>query len=132
VKLIRFKSIVPPGNSCLEECCKRNSNITDELLFIYNQTGGFRGVNRLYEQELSQLPEPQKKKLEQLIENSGLMKANSERITNSRVRDVFIYDFSFTQAGKTYQAVFDDTTLPESYRPLVEYLKDKVKDQKRG
>jgi hypothetical protein len=103
----------------------------DDTLFTYKQTGGFMGVNRLYEQNLSQLPKPEMEKLDRLVRESGLMKA-PEKKTNPRACDVYIYDFSFTQAGKTYQAVFDDTTLPASYRPLVEYLKDKVKDQKRG
>jgi hypothetical protein len=105
--------------------------MNDDTLFTYKQTGGFMGVNRLYEQNLSQLPKAEMQKLDQLVRQSGLMNA-SEKKTNPRACDVFIYDFSFTQAGKTYQAVFDDTTLPASYRPLVEYLKDKVKDQKRG
>ena len=116
----------PAGTSSGEQAMK------EDTTFTYKQTGGFIGANRLFEEKLSQLPKSEKEKLEQLIQKSGLMKTDSEKKTNPRACDVFIYDFSLTQDGKTYQALFDDTTLPPSYRPLVEYLRDKVKDQKRS
>lgn len=105
--------------------------ISKVAVFTYRQSGGFIGARRLYEQKLKALPDGDRSKLAKLIQASGLLAIKGEQKLTKGACDVFYYDFTLKDGGTTHHAVFDDETLPQSYRPLVDYLKDKVTDEKR-
>lgn len=101
-------------------------------VFIYKQTGGFIGVNRKYEQNLADLSSGDRHKLETLIADSGLASdARKGEIITSGACDMFQYDFTFKDGAKQHHVTYDDGTLPDSFRPLVQYCKDKVVDLPR-
>ncbi len=99
--------------------------------FTFHQSGGFMGVNKQYEVNLADLSEQDRKNLEELIAGSGLLKAaGGEQLTRGAA-DMFNYSFSAVEGNKTHSITFDDGTLPQSYRPLLAFTKDKAVDANR-
>lgn len=99
-------------------------------VFVYEKSGGFIGVDLKYEKDLSQLSSDERKQLEKLIADSGLLNEKSDSRITGGAADMFHYEFRFKDGSKEHHVRFDDGTLPNSYRPLVEFLKDKVVDQR--
>lgn len=99
--------------------------------FTFHQSAGFMGVNRQYEVNLADLSEQERNDLEKLIANSGLLKAGGGEQLTKGAADMFNYSFSVVEGNKTHSITFDDGTLPQSYRPLYSFSKDKVVDVKR-
>lgn len=99
--------------------------------FTFHQTGGFMGVNKQYDVKLAELKETDRTQLEQLIEKSGLLKAGGKERFTKGAADMFVYSFTAVEGDRTVSITFDDGTLPESYRDLVSFTKDKVVDLKR-
>ena len=100
-------------------------------IFIYKQTGGFIGVNRKYEKDLAEISSSDRQKLEKLIADSGLLSDKSEKKLTAGSADMYQYDFQIKEGGKEHHVTFDDGTLPKSYKPLVQFLRDKMVDQPR-
>lgn len=100
-------------------------------VFVFQKSGGFIGVDLKYEKDLAQLSSDERKQLEKLIADSGLLNdKNDSRITGGAA-DMFHYEFSFKDGSKEHHVRFDDGTLPNSYRPLITFLKDKMVDQRK-
>lgn len=102
----------------------------DAKVFTYKQTGGFIGVNRKYEKNLADLPGDERQKLEKLIADSGLLNDSKKNEFTGGACDMFQYDFTFKDGAKQHHMVYDDGTLPKSFRPLIAYCKDKMVDQR--
>jgi hypothetical protein len=99
--------------------------------FIFTQTGGFMAINKKYEKQLSNLHTDERNELEKLIDQSGLASVKDEKHLTAGAADVFYYDFWLKEGKIEHHAMFDDVSLPDSYRPLVNYLKPKTENQKR-
>jgi hypothetical protein len=99
--------------------------------FTFHQSGGFMGVNKQYDVKLADLNEKDRTELEQLISKSGLLKASGEERMTKGAADMFVYSFSASEGDKHYSITFDDGTLPESYRGLVSFTKDRAVNLKR-
>lgn len=106
---------------------RRMSKLTT---FSINQSGGFAGLNRGYEVNLADLSETERTDLEQLIERSGLLKDSGAHMTKGAA-DMFVYNFSASYGDKKYSVSFDDGTIPQSYRPLLDFTKGKLENLKR-
>lgn len=100
-------------------------------VFIYKQTGGFIGVNRKYERNLADMGSEERQKLEQLIADSGLLNDVKKESLTAASADMFEYDFTFRDGAKQHHVVYDDGTLPKSFRPLTQFCKDKMVDLPR-
>ncbi len=99
--------------------------------FTFTQTGGFIATNKKYEKQLSDLSGDERQQLEKLIDQSGLASVKDEKHLTAGAADVFYYDFRLKDGKSEHHVTFDDVSLPDSYRPLVKYLRPKVTDQKR-
>ena len=99
-------------------------------VFVYEKTGGFIGVDLKYEKNLSELSSDERQKLEKLIADSGLLNAKSDERITGGAADMYHYDFRYKDGSKEHHVSFDDGTIPSSYRPLVQFLKDKLVDQR--
>src|SRR5260221_6846815 len=111
---------------CMGEDPKPMGKLT---AFTYSQTGGFIGANRSYKPKLSELPKAEREKLEELVENTGLLQNKGEEKITAGACDMYNYEFSATAAGVAHKAKFDDGTIPAKYKELANYLRDKLVDQ---
>jgi len=91
----------------------------------FRQSGGYAGLLLGCDLDTKSLSSDEATQLESLVNNSGILQANSSRSDNTA--DLISYEMTIeTQAG-THQVRFDDLTLPESVLPLLDYLQSQAK-----
>jgi hypothetical protein len=99
--------------------------------FSFHQSGGFMGMDRSYNVKLSEMKADDREKLEDLIKKSGLLQVKGEERITRGAADMFIYQFSVSDGTSTREITFDDGTLPSEYRPIVEFSRDRLVDNRR-
>lgn len=131
--------------SSAEDCCQKESkgkkeakgkNMSDNndkstlLTVAFTQSGGFAGINKGVEIIFADLAPSAQQKLQKLVEESDILKSADIKKLNQSARDVFVYGFKVNTDKGMHQAQFDDTTMPDQYRPLMEFLRDHQPKQK--
>jgi len=95
------------------------------LKITYHESGGYAGLFRGAKLDADQLPAAEARKLRQLVEKAGLAKVASAR--SEGIPDLVLHNLEVeTDAGK-FKLSFDDITLPDSIRPLIEFLAKRSK-----
>lgn len=120
------------NKKCCDENARKDENKMDKIVsFAYHQSGGFAAINRGYSVKLAELDKSEAEKLASLIQSSGLLKMKDERKTTPGAADMFFYEFSASD-GSEHKATFDDGSLPSSFRPLLEFVREKAKVEPRS
>lgn len=86
----------------------------------FRQSGGYAGLRMGCEIDLGSLPPQEANRLTALVEHSGILQATSQRTPNAA--DLFTYEFTIETKDRNQQVSFDDMSLPEPIRPLLDYL----------
>jgi hypothetical protein len=88
----------------------------------FHQSGGIAGLTLSCEIDTQSLPRAEAMEIENLVRIGGVLK---RKITLARIRgcDFLGYSISVERREITYQVSFDDFTIPEGSRPLLDYLK---------
>ena len=102
------------------------SNSAGNNVIRFRQSGGFAAVNRTARVRVGDLNGREQRRFEDAIRRSGIMRSNSVRDLNPRAADVFVYEIKISDRRGSHDVVFDDTTLPQSYRPLINLLAQKA------
>lgn len=113
------------------QSCQSDKHMEKITSFTYQQSGGFAGINRSYSVKMADLEKEDRVKLEKLIEGSGLLSMKNEKKTTPGAADMFFYEFSAVNGGE-HKATFDDGSLPEAFRPLVEHVREKATNVPRS
>jgi hypothetical protein len=94
----------------------------------FQMSGGFGGIFATaplsYETNTDDLPRQEADLLRRLVEESGLLATGRRPSASSAglARDVFQYQVQVITGGRTYRYDFDDTTVPDRARPLLDHL----------
>lgn len=99
--------------------------------FSFHQTGGFMGMDRSYNVKLSEMNSSERQELEHHIKESGIFDNRGGEWVTKGAADMFSYTFTVSDGNETREVTFDDGTLPESYRAIVEFARDKMVDNRR-
>lgn len=89
----------------------------------FRQSGGFAGVLRGCDLDTASLPPQEARELEQLVHAAGL--SQSSQTLSPGSRDRLQYDIELKQNGDVGKVQFDDGSVPQNFRPLLQYLKKK-------
>ncbi len=117
---------------CDEPAATKAGKLKASAVFSFDQSGGFAAMHRTFESAIKDLSKQDADKLADLIASSGLMNTTRGiKNLNGAAADVFVYNFKIINGKKAYSATYDDTTLPKSYRPLLDFLKNKAVDAGR-
>ncbi len=108
-----------------QKTCQSHKQMEKITSFTYQQSGGFAGISRSYSVKLAELSSEEREKLAKLIESSGLLSKKNEKKTTPGAADMFFYEFSAVNGGE-HKATYDDGQLPEAFRPLVDYAREKA------
>lgn len=112
---------------CDETAAMKSGKLKPSAVFSFDQSGGFAAIHRTFESALKDLSKQDAEKLSDLILSSGLMDTTKGiKDLNGAAADVFVYNFKVINGKKKYSATYDDTTLPKSFRPLLDFLKGKT------
>ena len=92
----------------------------------FEMTGGYSGVFAAkplsYRVAVDDLPEPERGRLRQSVDASGLLQAAPVEPGPPPRPDVMTYTLTITAEGRTRRFTFDDMTAPPAVRPLLEEL----------
>jgi len=108
-----------------------HEKIKPSARFSFEETGGFAPMQKSFETRIHDLPKAERHKLLSLIEDSGLLSAKMDNNTNKNAADVHFFHFVLINGKTTHDTVFDSTTLPDSYKSLLEFVKPKLVDSNR-
>lgn len=111
--------------------CQNQKHMDKVTSFTYSQSGGFAGINRSYSVNLADLEKDDREKLEKLIQGSGLLSMKNEKKTTPGAADMFFYEFTAVNGGE-HKATYDDGQLPDAFRPLVNYVRERAKNVPRS
>lgn len=90
------------------------------------------------EVDTQSLPRTQAAEVENLVETSGILSAKIPYWRKFFINrlivacDLLSYSISIESSKGTYKVAFDDSTIPEGSRPLLNYLKNHVRLAPRG
>jgi hypothetical protein len=99
----------------------------NDLTIEFTQTGGFMATHKRAFVVESSLSKDEAKTLRKSVSKSGLPKVTELKKLNPAAADVFYYDFVLKEKGRTHHATFDDTTLPQSYVALRDFMSARAK-----
>ncbi len=91
----------------------------------FSQSGGYAGLRRGCELDTDSLPADEAAKLQSLVEQSGILQAESRHAPHAR--DLFNYNITVETDEGAPTVSFDDLSLPENAQPLLEYLQSCAK-----
>ena len=108
------------------------------MRITFEMSGGFGGLFTTaplsYETTTDDLPAQEADLLRRLVEESGLLTPGHRPAARSggSARDVFQYQVQVITGGRTYRYDFDDTTVPDRARPLLEHLTSAAMRRRTG
>jgi hypothetical protein len=97
----------------------------------YVRSGGFAGIRLAGSFDTEKLPPDQAATLVKLIEGAGFFRLSEQIKSSSQVPDQFEYRITFTSAEQTHSVVVDESVIPASLRPLLDFLTTLVISSKK-
>lgn len=98
----------------------------------FERSGGFAGIRLAAELELDDLPEDQRARLLDLLDDVDLDDLSEKRFHSRPLPDEFTYTITVLAKGKEYQLAGGESALPASLQPLIEFLESAAKRQMRN
>jgi hypothetical protein len=96
-------------------------------------TGGFANLRLSYRADTEDLPSKIAAELEQLVYDAGVLDTQPEELQSSAPTfpDVFVYRLSVNRGKKRQSLSFNDMTAPDSFQPLLAFLRELALQEKR-
>ncbi len=91
----------------------------------FTESGGFVGILRHCDVDTALLPVDERARVEQLVSDAALCES-CERLSDAG-RDLEQYEIAIEHRQSSVLVVFDSVTLSKTARPLVAYLKNRVR-----
>jgi hypothetical protein len=86
----------------------------------FRESGGFAPILRGCELDTDTLPTDDAARLKALVEASGILTMQTVR---SRGMDIRVYDLTVQTDRGSHQVTFDQLSLPDAARPLLDFLR---------
>lgn len=99
----------------------------------FETSGGYANINLAYRVDTDKLPPEVASKLLGLIESSGVFELQQSEIAPSSAGppDAFLYKLTLYGGGKKKSLSFNDATVPDQLKPLLELLQELAWEQLR-
>lgn len=99
----------------------------------FETSGGYANIRLAYRGNTDTLPSEVASKLLKLIEISRVFELRQSEITSSDAGhpDVFFYKLTLYEGGKKKSLSFNDVTVPDQLKPLLELLQELSWEQLR-
>ena len=95
----------------------------------FRQTGGFAGIDQETTVDSSSLPPDEANRIEDIVNNSKFFTLPSKTAPPTRGADYFVYIVTVETAEGQYTVETTDLTMPTELRPLVKFLRAKLKNK---
>ncbi len=97
----------------------------------FERSGGFAGISTSIEIDSKSLSSEESEELKQLIDRSGFFKDYKNDSTPGNMPDQFQYKISIECEGEKQTVEFGESTVPESFRPLINYMTQKARFKRK-
>lgn len=97
----------------------------------FERSGGFAGISTSIEIDSKSLSSDELEELKRLIDHSGFFVYHKNDSTPGNMPDQFQYNISIECDGEKQSVEFGDSTVPEKFRPLLDYLTQKVRSKRQ-
>lgn len=97
----------------------------------FQRTGGFSGASRGVEIDSRKLPSEEAEALKLLIDASGFFETFTSFNTLLNMPDQFRYKITIEGKGKSRTLELSDASLPNHFRPLINYLMRLARSRKK-
>lgn len=96
-------------------------------------SGGYANINLAYRGDTDKLPPEVASKLLRLIESSRVFELEQSEIVSRSAGppDVFFYKLTLYEGGQKKTLSFNDATVPDQLKPLLEFLQELAWEQLR-
>ena len=88
----------------------------------YVRSGGFAGIRLAGSFDTEKFPPEQAATLGKLIEEAGFFRLSEQIKPASAIPDQFEYRITISSTRQTHSVVVDESVVPASLRPLLDYL----------
>ncbi len=92
----------------------------------FRKAGGYAPVFEGCEIEVDKLPPNEAQQLEELVLNSKILQQTGKR--QDGARHVHLFTFDVEHQGQKNKVTFDQVSVPDEVKPLLEYLLERSKD----
>ncbi len=92
----------------------------------FEMSGGYANINLAYHGDTDKLPPEVASKLLRLIESSRVFELQQSEIAplSAGPPDVFLYKLTLFEGGQRKSLSFNDATVPDQLKPLLELLQE--------
>ena len=97
----------------------------------FERTGGFAGIRLAAEFEMDELPEDQKRKILDLLDEADFDELSERLSGETSTPDGFVYSITVQSKEKEYKVSAGESFLPDDMQPLIEKLEVLTKRQMR-
>lgn len=104
--------------------------IQDPFYIWFERSGGFAGISTSVEIDSKILSTEEVEKLRQLIDQSGFIEYHKSDSTPGNMPDQFQYKITIEYQGEKQTVEFGESAVPDSFRPLVNYLSQKARSKR--
>ena len=119
---------------CLVFCLSLISScvtIQDSFYVWFERSGGFTGISSSVEIDSKLLSLDESEKLKQLIDQSDFFEWSKSDTIPVDMPDQFQYTITIEHEGEKRTLEFSDITMPDTMRPLINYLSQKARLRKK-
>lgn len=96
----------------------------------FERSGGFAGLSTSVEISSESLGGEEVEKLKKLIDQSGFYEFQTGDSAGGNMPDQFQYRITIESKGEKKMVELNETTMPETFRPLVDYLIQKARERR--
>ena len=96
----------------------------------YERSGGFAGITSKLELASDTLPSSEVQQLEHMVVDSGFLGFDKNDSIRGEAPDQFSYRVTIEYKNEKNTVELSETTIPESFRPLFNYLNQKARSRK--
>lgn len=106
-----------------------NMTLPQPFYIYFERSGGVTGITSKVEINSKTLPGEESQKLKELIESSGIFEFQKKDTLAKNIPDQFQYELTITYKGKRQSLILNESEVPDSLRPLINYLTRKARTQ---
>ena len=97
----------------------------------FERSGGFAGISTSVEIDSESLSANEVEELRQLIDQSCFFEFTKNDTIPAELPDQFQYKITIRYEGEKRTVELNDSAIPESFRPLINYLTQKARSKKK-
>ena len=97
----------------------------------FERTGGFAGIRIAADIDMNKLPDEQKHKILELLDDMDFEDLPKKIQDKMPVPDEFVYSVVVISNKKEYEVLASESAMPENMQPLLEILESMAKRQMR-